>query len=70
MATYAIGSLVIHHTDWQKEYGEKMPALIRKHGGTLRARAPVQQLHGCPGAPAWHHGGDRVPQHRPGAGLA
>ena len=30
----------------QKEYSEKMPALIRQHGGILRARAPVQLLEG------------------------
>ncbi|MEO5795748.1 MAG: DUF1330 domain-containing protein [Rhodoferax sp.] len=46
MATYAIGSLVIHHTDWQKEYSEKMPALVAKYGGILRARGPVQLLEG------------------------
>lgn len=46
MATYAIGSLVVHSTDWQKEYSEKMPALIAQHGGILRARAPVQLLEG------------------------
>jgi uncharacterized protein (DUF1330 family) len=46
MTTYAIGSLVIHNTDWQKEYGAKMPALVAKHGGILRARGPVQLLEG------------------------
>ncbi|WP_114970825.1 DUF1330 domain-containing protein [Rhodoferax ferrireducens] len=46
MSSYAIGSLVVHNTDWQKEYSEKMPVLIRQHGGTLRARASVQLLEG------------------------
>ena len=46
MAAYAIGSLTVSNTDWQKEYGAKMPALIRKHGGRVLAKAPVQGLEG------------------------
>lgn len=48
MAAYAIGSITVHNTDWQQEYGEKMPALIQKHMGTLLARAPAAQLEGAP----------------------
>ena len=46
MAAYAIGALTVHNTDWQQEYGAKMPALLRKHGGKLLARAPAGQLEG------------------------
>ncbi|MES2739389.1 MAG: DUF1330 domain-containing protein [Pseudomonadota bacterium] len=46
MAAYAIGSLTVHNTDWQKEYGAKMPALIEKHGGKVLAKAPAQGLEG------------------------
>ena len=46
MAAYAIGTLQIHNTDWQKEYGEKMPALIQKHGGKVLARSAAQVLEG------------------------
>lgn len=48
MAAYAIGYLTVHNTDWQKEYGDKMPALIQKHGGKLLARAPADPLEGDP----------------------
>ena len=48
MAAYAIGALTIHNTDWQKEYGEKMPALIKKHSGKVLARGPARQLEGQP----------------------
>jgi uncharacterized protein (DUF1330 family) len=46
MAAYAIGALTVHATDWQKEYGEKMPDLIRKHDGKLVAKGPAQALEG------------------------
>jgi uncharacterized protein (DUF1330 family) len=46
MAAYAIGALSVHNTDWQKEYGEKMPALINKHGGKVLAKAPALTLEG------------------------
>ncbi|MFM9434055.1 uncharacterized protein (DUF1330 family) [Janthinobacterium sp. CG_23.3] len=48
MTAYAIGSITIHNTDWQKEYGENMPALIQKHGGTVLTRAPAVALEGAP----------------------
>ena len=53
MAAYAIASITIHNTDWQKEYGEKMPALIQKHSGKVLARTPAKELEGqslLPGA--------------------
>lgn len=46
MAAYAIGSLTLHNTDWQQEYGARMPALIQKHGGKVLAKAPVEGLEG------------------------
>ncbi len=46
MVAYAIGSLTVHNTDWQQEYGEKMPALIAKHGGKVLAKAPARALEG------------------------
>ncbi|MFZ6748804.1 DUF1330 domain-containing protein [Undibacterium sp. Ren11W] len=46
MAAYAIGSITVHNTDWQKEYGEKMPALILRHQGRLLARSAPQKLEG------------------------
>lgn len=52
MAAYVIGALTVHNTDWQQEYGSKMPALIRKHGGKLLARAPAGRLEG----EVLHHG--------------
>ncbi|MBJ7312837.1 DUF1330 domain-containing protein [Rugamonas sp. CCM 8940] len=51
MAAYAIGSLTIHNTEWQKEYGEKMPALIQAHGGKLLGRGAAQHLEGAPRLP-------------------
>jgi uncharacterized protein (DUF1330 family) len=48
MTAYAIGSITIDNTDWQKEYGEKMPALIQKHMGTVLAKAPAALLEGTP----------------------
>ncbi|MBI3284816.1 MAG: DUF1330 domain-containing protein [Burkholderiales bacterium] len=48
MAAYAIGALSVHNTDWQKEYGEKMPALIQKHGGKVLSKAPALALEGAP----------------------
>jgi uncharacterized protein (DUF1330 family) len=53
MAAYAIGALTVHNTDWQKEYGEKMPALIQRYGGKVLAKSPAQTLEGqgrLPGA--------------------
>ena len=76
MATYAIGSLTVHNTDWQKEYGEKMPALIQKHGGKVLAKSQAQLLEGAPlvpdavviiefpsseGAQAWYSDPDHEP---------
>jgi uncharacterized protein (DUF1330 family) len=46
MTAYAIGTLNVHNTDWLKEYGEAMPALIEKHGGKVLAKAPAQALEG------------------------
>lgn len=46
MAAYAIGSITVHNPDWQKEYGEKMPALIQRHGGRVLAKAPAALLEG------------------------
>lgn len=46
MAAYAIGSLTLHNTDWQQEYGSRMPALIQKHGGKMLGKAPVEGLEG------------------------
>jgi uncharacterized protein (DUF1330 family) len=46
MAAYAIGSLTLHSTQWQQEYGARMPALIRKHGGKVLAKAAGQALEG------------------------
>ena len=46
MAAYAIGALRVHDTGWQNEYGEAMPALIRKHGGKVLAKSPAQTLEG------------------------
>ncbi|MFB9243162.1 DUF1330 domain-containing protein [Massilia antarctica] len=46
MAAYAIGSLTVHTTQWQQEYGAKMPALIHKHGGKVLAKAAAQGLEG------------------------
>lgn len=51
MAAYAIGSMTVNNTDWQKEYGEKMPALIQRHGGRVLARAPATQLEGSAALP-------------------
>ncbi len=76
MAAYVIGALTIHNTDWQQEYGTKMPALIQKYGGKLLARAPAGQLEGEPllhgvtvmiefptqeQAQAWHADPDHAP---------
>lgn len=47
MAAYAIGAITVHNTDWQKEYGEKMPALTSKHGGKVLARSPAQLVEGA-----------------------
>lgn len=46
MAAYAIGSLTLHNTDWQQEYGTRMPALIQKHGGKILAKAATEALEG------------------------
>ncbi|MET3132645.1 uncharacterized protein (DUF1330 family) [Oxalobacteraceae bacterium GrIS 1.11] len=46
MAAYAIGSLTVHNTDWQQEYGARMPDLIRKHGGKVLAKGAPQVLEG------------------------
>ena len=46
MAAYAIGSLTLHNTEWQGEYGTRMPALIQKHGGKVLAKAPAEALEG------------------------
>jgi uncharacterized protein (DUF1330 family) len=46
MAAYAIGSLTVHDTSWQQEYGARMPALLQRHGGTLLARSAAQVLEG------------------------
>ncbi len=51
MAAYAIGFLTARNTDWQKEYGEKMPALTQKHGGKVLARSAAQALEGSPALP-------------------
>lgn len=51
MAAYAIGSLTIHNTDWQKEYGEKMPALIQKHSGKVLAKSLALSLEGASSLP-------------------
>lgn len=48
MTAYAIGCLTIHNTDWQQEYGAKMPALIQKHGGKVLTKAPARNLEGRP----------------------
>jgi len=48
MAAYAIGSLITHNTDWQQEYGARMPALISKHGGKVLAKSAAQALEGGP----------------------
>ena len=47
MAAYAIGSLTVHDTSWQQEYGARMPALIQRHGGKLLARSAAQVLEGA-----------------------
>lgn len=46
MAAYAIGSLTVHKTDWQQEYGAKMPALIEKHGGKVLVKTQAIGLEG------------------------
>jgi uncharacterized protein (DUF1330 family) len=46
MAAYAIGALTVHDTGWQKEYGESMPALIKKHGGKVLAKSAADTLEG------------------------
>lgn len=46
MAAYAIGAITIHNTDWQAEYSEKMPTLIKKHGGKPLTKSPAQLLEG------------------------
>ena len=38
MAAYAIGSLTLHNTEWQGEYGARMPV--------TSAAAPLQGLRG------------------------
>lgn len=48
MSAYAIGNLTIHKTEWQEEYGQKVPALIKKYGGKILAKAPPQRLEGEP----------------------
>lgn len=48
MAAYAIGSLTVHDTNWQQEYGAKMPALIQKHNGKVVAKAAARSLEGQP----------------------
>ncbi|MFP5391445.1 MAG: DUF1330 domain-containing protein [Gammaproteobacteria bacterium] len=53
MAAYTIGTLTVHDTGWQKEYADKMPALLQKHGGKVLARGPAHTLEGqgrLPGA--------------------
>ena len=51
MKAYAIGFLTAHNSDWQQEYGEKMPALTQKHGGKVIVRAKPSALEGSPAAP-------------------
>jgi uncharacterized protein (DUF1330 family) len=51
MAAYAIGSLTVRSTEWQQEYGARMPALIQKHGGKVLAKAPPQAMEGAPHLP-------------------
>jgi uncharacterized protein (DUF1330 family) len=51
MTAYAIGALNVHNTDWLKEYGAAMPALIERHGGKVLAKAPAQTLEGEPRLP-------------------
>lgn len=46
MAAYAIGALRVRDTGWLNEYGEAMPALIRKHSGKVLAKSPAQTLEG------------------------
>jgi len=46
MAAYAIGTLTVHDTGWQQEYGAAMPALIDRHGGKVLAKAPAHTLEG------------------------
>ena len=46
MAAYAIGSSTVTNTDWQKEYGEKMPAVFARHQGKVLAKSSAQKLEG------------------------
>ncbi len=52
MVAYAIGSMTVSNTDWQKEYGEKMPALIQKHGGRVLVKAAATRLEGSVALPS------------------
>jgi uncharacterized protein (DUF1330 family) len=51
MTAYAIGSVTLRSTEWQKEYGARMPALTAKHGGKLVAKSPPQVIEGAPALP-------------------
>jgi uncharacterized protein (DUF1330 family) len=51
MAAYAIGSLTVRSTEWQKEYGARMPPLIAKHGGKVLAKSAPQVMEGAPSVP-------------------
>jgi uncharacterized protein (DUF1330 family) len=48
MVAYAIGTLTVLNTEWQQEYGAKMPALIQKHGGKVLSKAQAHSLEGLP----------------------
>jgi uncharacterized protein (DUF1330 family) len=51
MTAYAIGSATLRSTEWQKEYGARMPALTAKHGGKLVAKSPPKVMEGAPVVP-------------------
>jgi uncharacterized protein (DUF1330 family) len=51
MAAYAIGSITFRSTEWQNEYGKRMPALVAKHGGKLAAKSAPLAMEGAPAMP-------------------
>lgn len=51
MSYYLSGLLRVTDAAWQKEYGEKISAVIRRHGGEILVAASAEKFEGPSPAP-------------------